>query len=117
MTGRTTKTAPKRIWLQVNPDAWADDDDNVEDQDEPFPAEDVTWCPHSIGGLEVEYVRADLVQQIEATLRDALTEIRDRIVDHPAYDELTLEEEIDTGGDTAELSYLARVANEALNRE
>jgi len=47
-------------------------------------------------------------------LRAALIEMRDRIKDHPAYDDLTLEEEIEIGGDTAELSYLARVADSAL---
>ena len=30
--------------------------------DEPFPGGEVTWCSHKIGGLEVEYVRADLVR-------------------------------------------------------
>ena len=54
-------------------------------------------------------------QQIEIErLREALTELRDRIKDHPAYADLTEEEEIETGGDTAELSYLARVADSAL---
>ena len=62
MSGNTTATAPKHIWLQVNPNACVDDDGTVEDQDEPFPGEEVTWCWESIGGLEVEYVRADLVR-------------------------------------------------------
>jgi hypothetical protein len=47
-------------------------------------------------------------------LRMALIEIRDRIIDHPAYADLTEGEEIEVGGDTAELSYLARLANQAL---
>ena len=47
-------------------------------------------------------------------LRAALTELRDRIKDHPAYADLTEAEELDIGGDTAELSYLARVADAAL---
>lgn len=47
-------------------------------------------------------------------LRDALTELRDRIKDHPVYAELTEEEEENVGGDTAELSYLARIADFAL---
>lgn len=63
MSGHTTETAPKRIWLQVNPDAREDaETGGVEGDDEPFPDGDVTWCWHSIGGLEVEYVRADLVR-------------------------------------------------------
>ena len=45
----------------------------------------------------------------------ALTELRDRIMGHPAYANLTEDEECDVGGDTAELSYLARVANAALD--
>ncbi len=47
-------------------------------------------------------------------LHSALTELRDRIKGHPAYASLTEDEEIDCGGDTAELSYLARVADAAL---
>ncbi len=49
-----------------------------------------------------------------AALREALKELRDRIKDHPAYAALTQAEELDVGGDTAELSYLARVADAAL---
>jgi hypothetical protein len=60
-------------------------------------------------GSEVLETNADV-----QTLRSALTEIRDRIKAHPMYAELTLDEEIQIGGDTAELSYLARVADEAL---
>ena len=44
----------------------------------------------------------------------ALTEIADRIEGHPAYASLTEDEEQDIGGDTAELSYLARTAREAI---
>ena len=47
-------------------------------------------------------------------LRVALSEIRDRLVDHPSYSALTEEEEEDIGGDTAEFSYLVRVVDEAL---
>jgi len=46
------------------------------------------------------------------SLRTALTELRDRIKGHPAYADLT--EEMETSGDTAELYYLARVADAAL---
>ena len=63
MSGHTTETAPKRVWLQVNPDAREDaETGGVEGDDEPFPGAEVTWCSHKIGGLEVEYVRADLVR-------------------------------------------------------
>ena len=50
-------------------------------------------------------------------LRDALTELRDRLAGHPEYQDLTEAEELDFGGETAELSYLVRVANEALGEE
>jgi hypothetical protein len=50
-------------------------------------------------------------------LRDALTELRDRLAGHPAYQPLTEAEEQDIGGDTAELSYLVRVADEALGTD
>jgi len=49
-----------------------------------------------------------------ADLHTALTELRDRIKGHPAYADLTEEEEMECGGDTAEFSYLARVADAAL---
>lgn len=48
-------------------------------------------------------------------LRTALIEIRDRIQGHPAYADLTMDEEIDIGGDTAEFSYMVRLAVYALN--
>ena len=47
-------------------------------------------------------------------LRAALVEIRDRMAGHPDYDGLTEAEELDIGGQTAEMSYLVRVADEAL---
>jgi hypothetical protein len=62
---------------------------------------------------------AELLQSAErercAKLRDSLIELRDRLRDHPAYADLTEDEEMDIGGDTAELSYLVRVANYALD--
>lgn len=53
-------------------------------------------------------------ETIVATLYEALREIHDRIAGHPAYEALTEEQEIEVGGDTAELSYLARIAAEAM---
>jgi len=47
-------------------------------------------------------------------LHDVLTEVNDRIKDLPAYAALTEDEECDIGGDTAELSYLSRIAEKAL---
>lgn len=53
--GELDRTAPARVWLQI--DTVADNDE----RDDPWPgAEHVTWQDESIGGLEIEYVRADL---------------------------------------------------------
>jgi hypothetical protein len=64
--------------------------------------------------LDHERNNADMSRQRIGDLRAALTEIRDRIKGRPAYADLTMDEEIEIGGDTAELSYLARVADGAL---
>lgn len=110
-----TITAPERIWLQV--------DTEDDDRSQAFPSDHdgVTWCQDSICGAEVEYVRADLIADVlrrDASevdrLRETLTELRDRIKNHPAYADLTEAQEMEVGGDTAELSYLARVCNAAL---
>ena len=71
---------------------------------------EVSWCEDKQFDSDVHYVRGDRYDD----LHTALTELRDRIKAHPAYADLTEEEEIDCGGDTAELSYLARVADAAL---
>jgi hypothetical protein len=47
-------------------------------------------------------------------LLEALKDIHARLTEHPAYAELTEDEEEDIGGDTAELSYLARMARTAI---
>lgn len=44
--------APERIWLQINPEG------DASDTGYPADHEGVTWCWHSIGGQEVEYVRS-----------------------------------------------------------
>ncbi len=62
-----TETAPKRIWLQVNPEG--DPDDHTE----PFPdpaGDEITWAGVRVGGQEVEYVRADLVRAAMPTNAD-----------------------------------------------
>ena len=71
-----------------------------------YPADPLLCDDYSAAMLEA----ADELER----LREALVEIRDRIKDHPAYADLTMEQEIDEGGDTAEFSYLARVADDAL---
>lgn len=56
--GRLDLEAPPRIWLQI--DTAGDNDD----RDDHWPgSENVTWQDESIGGLEIEYVRADLATQ------------------------------------------------------
>lgn len=50
---RIQRTAPERIWLQVDPDIDAADTD-FHDQDE------VTWADDDIGENDVPYVRVDL---------------------------------------------------------
>lgn len=55
--GALDQSAPARIWLQIDTAG-----DNSE-RDEAFPRdnwEHVSWCQESIGGLEIQYVRADL---------------------------------------------------------
>ena len=50
----------------------------------------------------------------QPVLLEALTEIKERLEQHPAYEPLTEEQEIEIGGDTAELSYLVRIASAAI---
>jgi hypothetical protein len=53
--GEIDRTAPERIWLQL------DTDGDNQQRDESWTGRDgVTWCDESIGGLEIQYVRADL---------------------------------------------------------
>lgn len=62
-----TRTAPKRIWLHVS--------DDFGDHNEPFPTRDelgnreVTWCADSVGGTQIEYLRADLAHWITKPAR------------------------------------------------
>nr|WP_308006520.1 hypothetical protein [Xanthomonas albilineans] len=56
--GELDRTAPARIWLQINTTG------NNFDRDEPWPGADgITWQGESIGGLEIKYVRADIAVQ------------------------------------------------------
>lgn len=75
MKDTLTKTAPKRIWLQVDVGASGDD------RSEPFPPGDdgVTWYSEELGGLEVEYVRAD-VAAISAANSSAFEWLSKRLV-------------------------------------
>lgn len=80
MKDTLTKTAPPRLWLQVDTGASKDY------RDEPFPADidGVTWHNEEIGGLEVEYVRADLVKNLINATRNVLA-LSDR--KHDAWDQ------------------------------
>lgn len=69
----TTETAPKMIWLQVDCNADADD----RGERFPDPPEGVSWNPESVQGLEVEYVRADLVRAALTKAEAALADIGD----------------------------------------
>jgi hypothetical protein len=56
--GELDRTAPERIWLQIDTNHYGDS------RDEPWPGADgVTWQDESVGGLEIQYVRADLVHR------------------------------------------------------
>jgi len=55
MPGMLDRTAPSHIWLQI------DTGGSNADRSEPWQGSDgVTWQDESIGGLEIQYVRADL---------------------------------------------------------
>jgi hypothetical protein len=71
--------------------------------------------PHKYGDFATAMADCDRKDAASCRMmRAALTELRDRLRDHPAYADLTEDEEEDIGVDTAELSYLVRIANEAL---
>lgn len=74
MTDVTTKTAPERIWLQVDAGALYDN------RGDPFPEyhAGITWCDMSVGGVAVEYVRADIAQESLADTQRAIIEAAER---------------------------------------
>ena len=64
--GKLDATAPARIWLQI------DTDGSNEDRQADWPGtEGVSWYDEPIGGLEIEYVRADLVSSQNADAGEA----------------------------------------------
>ena len=101
---------------------WVSDDDDLPDGVE-MPSEEsaqqaVDEARQAISNIQ--FARLEMAGQMAlftdcGKMREALIELRDRIKDHPAYAELTIDREIEVGGDTAELSYLARVADDALH--
>jgi len=58
-----TRTAPAKIWLQV------DADDYQESRDAAFQSfnDECSWCSESQGGVEIGYIRADLCAQALAS--------------------------------------------------
>ncbi len=73
--GALDHSAPPRVWLQI------DTDGDNSDRSEQWPGyEVVTWHEEPIGGLEIQYVRADLVAPVAAARAvDALRRIRLRM--------------------------------------
>jgi len=64
--GELDKTAPEIIWLQI------DTSESNKERDELWPGDDgVTWCSESIGGIEIQYVRADLYTDMAKRLEAA----------------------------------------------
>ncbi len=70
---KLTETAPKRIWLQIS-----EYDDAIDSDFAVVDTQFTTWCQDSVGGSEVAYVRADLLdahignsEVVYASLSDA----------------------------------------------
>lgn len=81
------------------------------------PLDNLVWgLSACVARIEADAATIKADRATIAELLAALEELRDRLEDHPAYAELTEDEEIETGGDTAEFSYLARVARAAILR-
>lgn len=67
--------APERIWLQIDPMGDTDDKSYPPDHG------DVTWCWHSIGGSEIEYVRSDIAATQSARIAELEAEVERLRVD------------------------------------
>ena len=106
---RVVRPGAEARWYCLSRDGMATLCTDEEDAKEVAAESWVAW-PQNGPYRVAQMVDADTAE----ALRAALTELRDRIKDHPAYADLTEAEELDIGGDTAELSYLARVADAAL---
>lgn len=77
--------------------------------------ENITMLGDTLAGrFEVFRANERALMDTQEELLAALKEVKSRIEDMPQYAELTVEEEESVGGDTAELSYLARVCGEAI---
>jgi len=72
--GELDKTAPEIIWLQI------DTSESNKERDELWPGDDgVTWCSESIGGLEIQYVRAELYTDMAKRLEAADALLREAV--------------------------------------
>ncbi len=58
--------------------------------------------------------QSNCVKPIDEQVLEALKVLRDALRDHPEYAQLSEEQEEEIGGDTAEFSYLVRVADAAI---
>lgn len=64
-------SAPQKVWLQIDPNG------DAEDRSEAIPRaawDDLTWHYESVGGQEVEYVRADLARPAPARMTEEMVE-------------------------------------------
>ena len=69
--GEMDRTAPPRVWLQV------DTNGDPSDRSDPIPRDawgELTWCYESIGGQEVVYVREDIARRLRPQAEDAMVE-------------------------------------------
>ncbi len=71
-------------------------------------------CSDVAAELRRQHAEIERLTAERDALRAALAELRDRIKSHPAYADLSGDAEEDIGGDLAEFSYLARLADAAL---
>lgn len=72
--GELDRSAPARIWLQI------DTDGGNSDRGEQWPgAFDVTWHDEPIGGLEIQYVRADLAAPAAEQWREDVATLLDAV--------------------------------------
>ena len=70
--------APKRIWLQVDPEGERYDDPLGSDWD------GVTWCQDQMNTTDVEYVRSDEIERLEAEnarLEAIVAEVPDELLE------------------------------------
>ena len=110
--GELDKTAPEIIWLQI------DTSESNKERDELWLGDDgVTWCSESIGGLEIQYVRADLYTDMAKRLEaaDALLRECDAVA-RMRGDKYGLCDEVDNYGNPYQSEYLEKHLQEPTDR-